>query len=43
VPKQQLLFEQKVGDLHIEVLKTYYEAFAREVFNNTDEDALKSH
>jgi hypothetical protein len=39
MPQQELLFEKKVGDRHIEVLKTYDASCAREAFGNMDEAA----
>jgi hypothetical protein len=39
MPQQELLFEQKIGDRRIEVLKTYDAVCAREAFGNMDEVA----
>jgi len=39
MPAQELFFEQTTGTRHIEVLKTYDQQFAREAFDNMDEEA----
>lgn len=39
MPQQELIFEQITGDRRIEVLKTYDPAYAREVFDEMDDDA----
>jgi hypothetical protein len=36
MPQQELFFEQKIGDRHIEVMKTYDAVCAREAFVNMD-------
>lgn len=41
MPKQETFFEQKAGDCTVQVLKTYDQGYAREVFDNMDEQALK--
>jgi hypothetical protein len=40
MPKQEIFFEQKIGDRRIEVLKSYDESYAREAFKSMDDDAL---
>lgn len=39
MPQQELFFEQATGNRRIQVLKTYDAAYAREVFDQMDEDA----
>ena len=39
MPQQEVFFEQTTGDRHIQVLKTYDPAYAREVFDEMDDDA----
>jgi hypothetical protein len=39
MPQQEVFFEQTAGDRRIQVLKTYDPAYAREVFNEMDDDA----
>jgi hypothetical protein len=39
MPKQEIFFEQQSGELKIEVLKSYDQAYAREAFSNMDEEA----
>ncbi len=39
MPQQEVFFEQVTGDRRIQVLKTYDSAFAREVFDEMDDDA----
>jgi hypothetical protein len=39
VPQQELFFEEVMGDRCIQVLKTYDIAYAREVFDEMDNDA----
>jgi hypothetical protein len=39
MPQQELFFEQASGDRRIQVLKTYDPAYAREVFDEMDENA----
>lgn len=39
MPQQELFFEQTAGNRRVEVLKTYDPSYAREVFNNIDEEA----
>jgi hypothetical protein len=41
MPVQETFFTQQIGDRKVEVIKTYDEAFAREVFDGMDEAALK--
>jgi hypothetical protein len=42
MPQQELFFEQPTAAGRIEVLKTYDQQYAREVFSNMDEAALQS-
>jgi hypothetical protein len=39
MPQQELFFEHVAAGRKVEVLKTYDEQFAREVFNNMDDEA----
>ena len=39
MPKQEIFFEQQVGDRRIEVLKSYDQVYAREAFQNMDAQA----
>jgi hypothetical protein len=39
MPQQEVYFEQKTGNRRIVVLKTYDQNYAREAFDNMDEDA----
>lgn len=41
MPKQEYFLEQQIGDRKIEVLKSYDQAYACEVFGNMDAAALK--
>ena len=41
MPKQEVFFEQQVGERRIEVLKSYDQVYAREAFRNMDEHALQ--
>ena len=41
MPKQEVFFEQQVGERRIEVLKSYDQAYAHEAFKNMDEEALQ--
>jgi hypothetical protein len=41
MPKQEVFFEQQVGERRIEVLKSYDQAYARETFQNMDDGALQ--
>jgi hypothetical protein len=41
MPKQELFFEQQIGDKRVEVLKSYDQSYAHEVFNRMDEEARK--
>ena len=41
MPKQEVFFEQQVGERHVEVLKSYDQKYAREAFQNMDEQALQ--
>lgn len=42
MPRQELFFERKVGDRHIEVIKTYDVSYAREVFRSLDAAATSA-
>jgi hypothetical protein len=42
MPQQEVFFEGRAGDRHIAVLKTYDRSYAREVFGNFDDEAMKS-
>jgi hypothetical protein len=39
MPQQEVFFEQIAGDRRIQVLKTYDPGYAREVFDEMDDDA----
>ena len=41
MPQQEIFFEKRAGDLLVTVLKIYDRSYAREVFNNVDEEAIK--
>lgn len=41
MPKQQVFFEQQVGERRIEVLKSYDQVYAHEAFRNMDNHALQ--
>jgi hypothetical protein len=41
MPKQETFFEEKRGDKTVEVLKSYDQTYAREVFTNMNDAALK--
>ena len=41
MPKQKVFFEQQIGDNRVEVLKSYDQSYAHEVFNSMDEEARK--
>ncbi len=41
MPKQEVFFEQQVGEHRVEVLKSYDQTYAREAFQNMNEQALK--
>lgn len=41
MPRETSFLEQTVGNTRIEVLKSYDKAFAREAFDQMDEDALE--
>ena len=41
MPQQEIFFEERAGDRLITVLKIYDRSYAREVFNNVDEEAIK--
>lgn len=41
MPKQETFFEHRIGDRRIEVLKSYDQGYAREVFQNMNDEALK--
>lgn len=40
MPGQTTFFDEIIGGTRVEVLKSYDEAFAREAFEQMDEDAL---
>ena len=42
MPQQEVFFEERAGDRRIVVLKTYDPAYAREVFDNVDDAAMKN-
>ena len=42
MPQQEVFFEGRAGDRHIVVVKTYDRAYAREVFVNVDDSAMKT-
>ena len=42
MPQQELFFEQQAEDRLISVIKTYDRSYAREVFCNVNEVAMKS-
>jgi hypothetical protein len=39
MPRQEVFFEQTTGDRRVEVLKTYDQSYAREVFKGIDQEA----
>jgi hypothetical protein len=39
MPQQELFFEEKAGNIRVEVLKSYDSAYAREVFVDMDDEA----
>jgi len=39
MPPQEVFFEQAAGNRHVQVLKTYDAGYAREVFDEMDDDA----
>ena len=41
MPKQELFFEQHAGSRRVEVLKSYDQSYAHEVFRTMDEGALQ--
>ena len=41
MPKQEVFFEQQIGERRIEVLKSYDQAYAHEAFKNMGEEALQ--
>ena len=41
MPKQELFFEQQAGSWRVEVLKSYDQSYAHEVFRNMDEGAMQ--
>ena len=41
MPKQELFFEQQAGSRRVEVLKSYDQSYAHEVFTTMDEGALQ--
>lgn len=42
MPQQETFLIERANDLVIEVLKTYDRSYAREVFSNVDDEAMKS-
>jgi len=42
MPQQEVFFEERAGDRLIVVLKTYDPSYAREVFDNVDDEAMNS-
>lgn len=42
MPKQETFLVEEVNDIVVEVFKTYDTAYAREVFENVDDEARKS-
>lgn len=42
MPQQEVFFEQQTGDGRVQVLKTYDQTYAREVFSNMD-DVAQNH
>ena len=42
MPQQELFFEQQAEDRLISVIKTYDRSYAREVFRNVDENAIRN-
>ena len=42
MPQQELFFEERAGDRLITVLKSYDRSYAREVFGNVGDAAMKS-
>lgn len=41
MPQQEIFFEKRAGDLLVTILKIYDRSYAREVFNDIDEEAIK--
>jgi hypothetical protein len=41
MPQQEVFFQQQVGERRIEVLKSYDQTYAREAFQNMNEQALQ--
>jgi hypothetical protein len=41
MPQQEVFLDERVGNKHVQVLKTYDAAFAREAFDVMDAQALK--
>lgn len=41
MPKQEIFFEQQSGERRIEVLKSYDQGYAREAFNNMNDEAVR--
>jgi len=42
MPRQEVFFEQSTGGRRVEVLKTYDQSYAREVFNDLDSEAREA-
>jgi hypothetical protein len=42
MPQQEVFYEERAGDRLIVVLKTYDRSYAREVFDNVDDEAMAS-
>jgi hypothetical protein len=41
MPKQEIFFEQQVGERKVEVLKSYDQGYAHDAFKSMDEEALQ--
>ena len=41
MPKQETSFDQKIEDCTVQMLKIYEQGYAREAFDNMNEQALK--
>lgn len=41
MPQQEIFFEERAGGLLVTVLKIYDQSYAKEVFNNLDEEAIQ--
>jgi hypothetical protein len=42
MPQQEIFLSERTNDTTVQVLKTYDRSYAREVFNDVGDDALKS-